>query len=394
VTPTYSIVIPTRHRPQFVARSLQLLEQQGISDLEVIVADNWTDPGLSCREVCAHSTLRGLRYVHPDAPLGMVDNWDFGLGHATGEYVAVFTDKIFLRPGALSRVHDAVVGSGRPEIVSWVTDFFKPDSFSDYFGAGRYTMSVPDSVRAPGWLAYDPVLALGAKASARVARSEQSPSLYCRGKIVFGFYHRALLTRIADRFGRLFRDISPDYTSMVLALSEARSAVELNGSEAISMVTDLSNGDLASTGDAHALGYLQQLSGDLAGFLHSMLVPGMYASQANMVSHDYLWARRAFGLDFAFEPENWLVHCIEDLSRPDRRWSSEAIQAQQMGLLYAFIEARTSESQAIIMQRLEHRGVLRAAGRLQSAAPQLTWASPSLTEAARQRGTIVVNLAA
>jgi hypothetical protein len=70
-----------------------------------------------------------------------------------------------------------------------------------------------------------------------------------------------------------------------------------------------------------------------------MLVPGLYASLHNWVAHDYLTLKRAFHLSFGFNTVNWLVYCSEDIYRPGRRWSDPQVEAEQKGLLRAFVES-------------------------------------------------------
>ncbi|MEP6766492.1 MAG: glycosyltransferase [Gemmatimonadaceae bacterium] len=386
MSPRFSLVYPTRHRPEFLAQAIAYLEQQSFDEFEVIVSDNWVDPALSCEEICRNSALQNLQYVRPTKPVGMVENWNFAAGHATGEYVAVFTDKMFLLPDALERVvralHDQ--GGSAPDIVSWTSDSYQPASYADYFGSGTYTAVQSDVVSRDSVIRYEPRDALNDKVKGLRSRYEQTPSQYCRGKIVFGMYHRNLIERIVTECGQLFHDISPDYTSMILALSLANSAVELKSSAVVSMNTDLSNGLLGANHDQHALGYLRSLSSEPEVFLQNMLVPGMYAAQHNVVSHDYLSLQRRFSLPFDFDRLNWLGYCIEDLSKPDRVWSSPAIEEEQMGLMYEFMKSLAPAEQMRVIARLEQRASERPASGV-AAGQILTWQSKTLANALLRR---------
>ncbi|MEP6778827.1 MAG: glycosyltransferase family 2 protein [Gemmatimonadaceae bacterium] len=384
--PRFSLVYPTRHRPAFLAQAISYLEQQTFRDFEVIVSDNWIDSALSCEEICRNSTLQNLKYVRPAKPVGMVENWNFAAGQASGEYVAVFTDKMFLLPDALERVVRALPleAESMPEIVSWTSDSYQPASYADYFGGGTYTAVQSDVASADRVIRYAPREALHEKVAGLRSRYEQTPSQYCRGKIVFGMYHRNLIERIVKQCGQVFHDISPDYTSMILGLSLANSAVELKSSAVISMNTDLSNGLLGANHDEHALGYLRSLSNEPEVFFRNMLVPGMYAAQHNVVSHDYLSLQRRFNLEFDFDRLNWLGYCIEDLSKVDRVWSSAAIEERQMGLMYAFMGTLSAEEQARVVARLEQRVAVCAPSGV-AAGQVLTWQSRTLSDAVARR---------
>jgi hypothetical protein len=300
----------------------------------------------------------------------------------------MLTDKILLLPGALARIRAGLEHAGEPEMLCWTTDFHRASAFPDYFGAGVYTMvQAHEPVDAPT-APFDPAAVLDERGRAACTRGEQSRSLYCRGKISFGVYHRPLLDRIDARFGVMFRDVSPDYSSMVFGLAEARSGAELSSSAVVSVVTDLSNGQRASVSDRSSLDYLQGLSGQpLDALLDQLLIPGVYASQANVVARDYLQLRREYDLTFAFDAVPWAVHALEDLLNPAREWSTPAVQEDQMQRLYRWVSALPAAEQQRLFALFEARGEQRLRGTLNQQRPgeQISWATPSLADAMRRR---------
>lgn len=354
MSPTFSLVYPTRHRPDFVRQALRILEAQRHDNFEVVVCDNYLDPALSCEQICHESRLANVRYVRPPRPLGMVENWNHALPFATGDYVSYLTDKMFVLPDALGRIERAIDLAGGPEIVSWTSDSYTPASYADYFGDGLY-VSASSNVGSDLLQSYSPADELDHRGRAEVSRNEQNASQYCRGKLVFGAYGRELVQRIVKRYGALFRNINPDYTSMVLGLTAAKDAVELAGSCVVSVNTDISNGMLCDTDDAAALAYLNSLAGGAASVLPKMLVPGLYVSLHNWVAHDYLSLKAAFDLSFAFNTVNWLVYCSEDVYRSGRRWSDPQVEAEQKGLLRAFVESLHPPVVATLQARIAAR---------------------------------------
>jgi hypothetical protein len=183
-----------------------------------------------------------------------------------------------------------------------------------------------------------------------------------RGKLVFGAYRRDLIERIVDRYGSLFHNVSPDYTSMILALTEAGDAIELESSGVVSINTDISNGALADANDAASLAFLRSLAGGVEAIFSNMLVPGLYVSQHNVVAHDYLYLRRKYDLHFEFDIVNWLALCHEDVFRPWREWSDPQVEAQQKGLLRRFTESLDPAVVARLDARVAERAASRAAG--------------------------------
>jgi glycosyltransferase involved in cell wall biosynthesis len=332
----FSIVYPTRHRPEFVRQALRILETQRHDSFDVVICDNYLDPALSCEEICRDSSLANLIYVRPPRPVGMVENWNHALQFATGDYICYLTDKMFVLPDALGRIERAIDAARGPEIVSWTSDAYNPESYADYFGDGLYFV-LSSGGRPDRYRSFSPVRALDRRGRGEVSRGEQNSSDYSRGKLAFGAYRRELVQRIVKRSGALFHNINPDYTSMVLGLAEARSAIELTASCVVSVNTDISNGMLCDTDDAAALRFLNSLAGGAESIMPKLLVPGLYVSVHNWVAHDYLALRTDFDLSFAFNVVNWLVYCHEDVYRPSRHWSDARVEAEQKGLLDAYL---------------------------------------------------------
>jgi glycosyltransferase involved in cell wall biosynthesis len=386
MTPRFSLVYPTRDRPKFIQQALRILETQRHANFQVVVSDNYLDPALSCEQICRDSGLANLSYVRPPRPVGMVENWNHALQFATGEYVCYLTDKMFVLPDALAHVERAIHAARGPDIVSWTSDAFTPASYADYFGDGSY-VGVPSNPRTRLYRRYPPRRELSRRGRGEVARGEQSLSDYSRGKLVFGAYRRELLDRMVKRFGAPFHSISPDYTSMVLGLSEARDAIELPVSCVVSVNTDISNGMLADTDDSAALAFLGSLAGGTDGILPNLLVPGLYASLHNWVAHDYLTLKREFGLRFRFNIANWLVYCREDIYRPGRRWSDPRVEAEQKQILATFLESLEPRVAAAVQARIAARAAPKPPqrslrGLLQPRQPRLTESRSSSIQAA------------
>jgi hypothetical protein len=350
----FSLVYPTFNRPQFIRQALRILAMQPNDCFEVVISDSCLDPALSSEQICRDSGLAHLTYVRPPHPVGMVENWNHALPFTTGDYICYLTDKMFVLPDALANIERAIESAGRPEVVSWISDAYNPKAFPDYFGDGTYASAL-SAVEDP-YQPFTPADDLNRRGRAPVARGEQSSPDYCRGKIVFGAYRRDLVERIVRRYGALFHNISPDYTSMVLAMTEAHDAIEMSMSCVVSVNTDLSNGMLSDTSDVWALGFLNSLEGGAESILPNLLVPGLYASMHNIVAHDFLTLKRDYGLPFEFDAASWLVYCYEDIYRPSRHWSEPRVEAEQKELLGSFIGSLDPAVGATIRNRIAARG--------------------------------------
>lgn len=355
----FSLVYPTRHRPKFIEMALSFLEKEAYKNFEVIVSDNYEDLSLSCEAYCQNSSLKNIKYIKPPAPICMVDNWNFALQHATGDYVFYFTDKMFLLPGTLNHLAE-ILAKNQFEIVSWVDSKYTPLRMPDYFGEGVYTKGVSAASPDKDFIEYDPEEELRKKVFGDVSRPEQDSSHYARGKICFGGYKRQLIDRILDRSDKLFHNITPDYSSMILGLSLAISAIEIRRPGIVHINTDLSNGGQTSIYDEQALAYLMSLNG-ARGLFENMLVPNLYSSTHNLVAHDYISLQRKFGFDYQLNVVNWLVYITEDLDVAGRVWSSREVEVQHRCLLENFIEKNMT-----LMEQKEYASKLGARFKLRN----------------------------
>lgn len=350
----FSLVYPTRHRPQFIEMALKFLEHQRYDDFEVIVSDNYIDPSLSCENYCRDTAVRNVKYVRPPQPVGMVANWNFALQHATGDYICYFTDKMLLLPRTLSNAAKALSGN-EVDIVNWIDNRFTAFQFPDYFGPGKYSVRSSGVTKGAKVECFDPREELNKKALAVVSRNEQDPSHYARGKVCFGAYSKKLIRRIVDRTGALFHNASPDYSSMILGCSYAQSAVELGEPGIVHVITDLSNGGQGAIKDQLSFAFIKDLESSDA-FFEGMLIPNLYSCPHNCVSHDYLTLKRQYDLDFEFNRVNWLVYITEDLDPPGRIWSTPEIEREHRKLLKDFIDTELTESErAEYLRRVHER---------------------------------------
>jgi glycosyltransferase involved in cell wall biosynthesis len=132
--PRFSVLVPTRDRPDLLGFCLEGLAQQRFLDVEVVVADNPVE--LPAREVFERWRRDGWRYVRAPEPLTMHDNWEFGLQHTTGELVSVAIDKTILQPSALELANRALEDDPEADLVSWWNDGYNPDDEAGELGDG------------------------------------------------------------------------------------------------------------------------------------------------------------------------------------------------------------------------------------------------------------------
>jgi hypothetical protein len=327
--PLFSLLVPTRDRPELVRYCLESLKRQTCPDFEVVVSDNAA--ARPCRAEFDRIADARFRYVAPPSPLSMPDNWEFVSQFATGRYVGVLIDKTVLMPSALASVAE-LLRSRPAELVSWWNDGYYPkDETAGYDVGAFYSAGQP---RPPE--AFDPGTELERRFSWDVRRGLEGRHYYW-GKICFGLYHRDLVARIRSRLGRLFLPLSPDYTSMLAALGLADSALDVGRAYLVSFSSALSTGTATARDPAVARNYLRQNHPEV---IENLPLPGLYASQHNLVAYDYVQLQRKLGGRIAsvrLNLDNLILRAKEDLEL--QRWSDPREQAEQEAILAAHLSS-------------------------------------------------------
>lgn len=324
-TPFVSVVVPTRNRPELLRYCLESLALQTFSDFEVIVSDNHT--GNPCKHVFDQFADKRFKYVTPESPLAMHDNWEFACSFAAGEYVAVLIDKTVLYPSAL-QVMCATLERKPAEIVSWWNEGYNPIDEDHGYDKGTYA---PRCEPCDPYY-FDPKKELARRFSLDVRRGTEGVHYYW-GKICFGAYHQNLIRRIKAATGRLFCPLCPDYTSMLAALAYTKSAADVGQPLLISFQTRISNGRLSEEQDGYALSVIRSVDPSLQ-ILDTMPLKGLYTSSHNLVARDYAFMKEKVGepmRDLMLNTRNLTLRAREDL---DRRtiWQDESRKTEQYNI--------------------------------------------------------------
>src|SRR5436190_12652918 len=187
--PRFSILVPTRDRPETLRHTLATLLSQPGDDYEVVVADNCGGP--ATRALVEGLAAPKLRYARCDEILPMADNWERGLSLCAGEYVTVLGDDDGLVMGALPMARTAI-DAAQPEILAWRPHvYWWPDTI------------VP-------WIRNLLILALGQGTLPCASRAVLQE--FYRGELTFGmlpqiysaFFHRGLIEDARLRYDAFF----------------------------------------------------------------------------------------------------------------------------------------------------------------------------------------------
>lgn len=281
--PFFSIVIPTRDRPDLVIKVLKSLTLQTFSDFEVIISDN------GCIPLCEHkiSSFLGdarFHYKRPSSVMNMCDHWEFAIESAQGEYITVLGDKFILRSDALSLMAKEI-SKYTPDVVTWQYEFFDVNKSVNGELYGDYHPLIKPGIAKP----YSPSLELERRFSfdfplfCRVNKSSDS-----YGKIYSGFVRADILIYIKNCYGRIFHPMSPDFTSMIAILNESKICIDIN--QALMLIISM---DGISTGAATrsslyaARKYIESYGRDSFDYWQKLPIKGLGVGHNSYVSAEF-----------------------------------------------------------------------------------------------------------
>ncbi|MBU1312329.1 MAG: glycosyltransferase [Gammaproteobacteria bacterium] len=281
IEPCFSLVIPTRDRPDLVVRCLEFIRRQTYNSFEIILSDNGSVP-LS-KEI--YSTLlddHRFRYVRPEQEMNMADHWEFAVSFATGDYVSVLSEKFMLRPDALSVLAD-LVKLHHPGIMTWQFERFEV-SGNDVSVGHYHPLMKPSFARF-----YSPAEELRRRFSFETpvfSRTLRHMNSY--GKLYSGCVRRDIIENVRKNFGRVFYPYNPDFTSMIGILNESDSAIDVGQSLMIVVFADgFSTGDSTKISLAATAQYFENYQETFEDFSTHSLFEKCWVGHNNIIAFDY-----------------------------------------------------------------------------------------------------------
>ena len=198
--PQFSVVVPTRGRPETLRYTLRTCFQQQHADYEVVVCDNSDSP--ATRGVVDQFACDRLRYVRTPEILAMTDNWNLALSHTRGEFVIYIGDDDGLLPHALTQLAgllartSAKALSWESALYSWPTFVIPEEANVLVVPLTRDVETVESKPRLQDILT-------------RRADLASLPNIY------HGVVHREVIDRVRNATGRVFHGVCPDTVSSI-----------------------------------------------------------------------------------------------------------------------------------------------------------------------------------
>lgn len=270
----FTVVIPTRERADTLKYTLKTVIEQDYEDLEIVVSDNCSADETAA--LMATITDPRVKYVRTASRLSMVRNWEFALGHATGDFVMVLGDDDGLLPGSIGEISDRVNDLNPPALIWKKPDYSWPSSSA----ANLLSMDLDESVY---WMNGKMTLSL----------LQRGYSSYGRLPVIYsGFVRREYLENLRTRTGSFFGSATPDVYSGIALLSEFPTYIFSHRSYSVNGGSRHSNGQASVTpSSSRARLFFDEL--DLPTHAAMPIIPGSITSsvaEALFQANDHCFA--------------------------------------------------------------------------------------------------------
>ena len=260
--PRFSILIPTRERPDTFQYTLKTVMAQEGDDYEVVVADNCGSP--RTKEIVDEYNSDKIKYIRSDTILPMAENWEKGLAKCSGDYITILGDDDGLVPSTLGLARN-MINQTNAKIISWkLHTYWWPDTIVPW---NRNILNV-----------------IFGENATRMDKRNALVAFY-KGQISFGdlpmiynsFIHKSCIEQVRQRFGCYFAiPHIPDVFSGVVNLTLEGDWVHANRPLAIRGNSGKSNGTAQwarSLGAKQREQYFQEEKTKLEAMIHKDLVP-------------------------------------------------------------------------------------------------------------------------
>lgn len=204
VLPSFTILIPTRDRPDTLIHTVRSALAQDYPDFEVLVSDNSASAETRDALDCLRDSR--LRVISTGGGLSMSHHWEFALAHVHTKWLTMLGDDDGLLPGALQQAARIVGVTGTRAIRSNGCSYSWPGLRSSPFGSLRVSVQ-------HGYRRFDSERALQAVLKGKL-HYINLPVLYNGG-----FVDCSLISEAKRKTGRFYHSMIPDvYSGIVFSL--------------------------------------------------------------------------------------------------------------------------------------------------------------------------------
>lgn len=347
--PYFSIVIPTKDRPEYVSIALESIERQDFGDYEVVISDNAASN--PCKSAIARKRDARLKYFRNERSLGMCDSFEAAIRHANGKWVMVLGDKSILYPDALGKLYKAIE-KNQPEIINFSQDWLKPINAEKDLVCGK--LSKKKKTGGTYWA--DTQKALRDHLSCHQLFGGTDDLWYIGCILYGGVYAESFIGKVrgSHESGRFFEGVVPDRYGAVDALCKAEKVLFLDDNITIynTSRSDKHTWNSVSKKGLDEINAFVRESRRDVDYTESLLIPGVTASVNNILASDYLNAAingtPSDSADFIKKSIDvgYLAALVEnDLS--EETGIDDAVLSEQKSLLERYIGQMSDSDKAV-----------------------------------------------
>jgi glycosyltransferase involved in cell wall biosynthesis len=327
MAPLFSILVPTRQRPDTLVATLATLVEQPGDDYEIVVADNFGDAEVTQVIEAAQKLNPRVRHIRSESVLPMAVNWERGLAACTGKYVTVLGDDDGFLPGTLKQVRNLIALSGA-QIINWnVHTYWWPDTIAFWHANRLYANTSANGVE---WR--ESAAVLSAFFGDRLSFGDL-PMIYT------AFVDREIIEIVIDKYGHYFTppEIAPDVSSGVINLIfserylQSRRPLAIRGNSKRSVGT---SGWARAFGKQQYEAHIRDEGNNLEKMYHSKIIPSpnvafAIASMKLFLKDTFFSGNDDFQVDLRalvistitnlnFEPESYDDNLVDALRLADK----------------------------------------------------------------------------
>ncbi|MFA6190599.1 MAG: glycosyltransferase [Candidatus Staskawiczbacteria bacterium] len=296
--PFFSVIIPTKNRPELLRDAISSVLLQNFDDYELIVSDNFNDDRTK-KIVEEFRDNEHLNYIKTDREMNMPDHWEFATQKASGFYVMVLTDRSFLRQGSLCDIYDSI-SKAKEEVDICFWDF-------GLYDEKRKILFGEKEKRGVEFL----------KSKDLIENFSKTLGEHFLPRLHSSCYRFDIAEKIRQNVGRLCWPISPDYTSALLLLAHSDSVLYIPRSLFFFQGEVVSNGTNAKFNPAI---FISSLSVENPYQFVPIKVPIIYSTIINDLLTIKNMVKGNFGdinIDWVFYFTTCYVEVMGNLTRPD-----------------------------------------------------------------------------
>jgi glycosyltransferase involved in cell wall biosynthesis len=297
--PFFSVVIPTKGRPEYVGDAVYSVLHQTFKDVECIVSDNFNNED-TYNAIAPLLEDKRLRYFRTDVELNMMEHWEWSSRKASGKYVIVLADRKVLYKNALAEIKQAL-------------DAY-PDEHVFTVGVKMYN----DEQNKLGW---SPNYRSTGHITTHVLMNnflhEDYFNVYATmdryfPKTLNGIYRNSYAGNIRERYGSYFNlpgVMTPDYSSFFVNCAFNKHSIHIGISAILTQGEKISNGRNFGNGNYHA--HMNALKVEDPYSLVPIKAPYIY----NLLTSDLLHVQQAINnpiCEYKINWSNYTYNCLRE----------------------------------------------------------------------------------